>query len=68
MEESKIALLFKQLILLIIKKSRLRKVIILAEGKAKEQGHYLFKQLNLEIVEASNPNTSVVLSRLLEDF
>ena len=68
MKKFKIALLFEQLILLIIKKFYLRKVMTLAEGKAKKQTRYLFKQLNLKTAEAGNPNINIILSRLLKNF
>ena len=64
----KIALLSKRLASSIAKKSRLRKVMILAEGKVKKQAYYLFKQLNLKATEAGNLNINIVLSGLLEDF
>ena len=67
-EESKIALLLEQLASSIAKKSYLRKVMILTEGKVKEQACCLSEQLDLEIMKASDLNTSVILFGLLEDF
>ena len=68
MEEFKIALLFKQLTSLIVKKSYLRKIITLAEEKTKKQTHYLSKQLDLKAAEANNFNTNIILSGSLKDF
>ena len=67
-EEFKIMFLFEQLASLIAKKSRLHKVMFLVEGKVKEQARCLFEQFNLKTMEASDPNTNIVLSKLLEDF
>ena len=67
-KESKIALLSKQLISSIVKKFCLRKIIILAEGKIKEQTRYLSKQLNLKIIKTGNPNINIILSGSLENF